>query len=234
MKANSEQIVLDFFRQYCTEEWLPLIQHHTVLSEVKKNETFIQQGEPVTGMYLLVSGKAKVISHFYGKKEHIFRLANAVSLIGHRSLLSEKFSISAVALVPGTVAFIPLNLFVKLYKTNPAFNLFLLEFFTRELNESEEQQYMLTIDNVRQRVAYCLLKLLSIFGYDQTVSGKLEYTLSRRDISIICNTTYESVIRTLSVFEKEQVIGSEGKSVIIRDEERLRGIALGTIEIKPN
>jgi CRP/FNR family transcriptional regulator len=83
-------------------------------------------------------------------------------------------------------------------------------------------------------VAYCLLKLVSIFGYDKSGSGKLEYTLSRKDISIICNTTYESVIRTLSAFEKEQVIESEGKAIIIRNEEHLRGIALGTVEIKTN
>lgn len=226
MNQTSEQAVTTFFKQYCSEEWIPLIQHHMVISDVKKNHAFIHEGEPVAGMYLLISGKAKVVSHFYGKNEHIFRLASEMSIVGHRSLFLENYSISAIALIPCTVAFIPLSLFVRLYKANTAFSLFLLEFLTQELNESEEQQYMLTIDSVRRRVAYCLLKLVRTFGYDQERNTKLAFTLSRKDIATLCNTTYESVIRTLSALEKEKITASEGKTILILQEEKLRTIAV--------
>lgn len=224
-KENLSDTAIDFFRQYCTEEWLPLIQHHQQIIDIKKNNAFIREGDAVTGIYILLSGKVKVVSHFYGQQEHIFRLVNGIQIIGHRSLFLKTFSISAIALTPVVVSFIPLNLFSRLYKANTAFSEYLIEFLTYELHESEEQQYMLTMDNVRQRIAYSLAKLIRIFGYENNSHGKLAYTLPKKDIACLCNTTYESVIRTLSAFEKEGIIEGEGKNLIIRDEQKLNAIS---------
>lgn len=224
-KKKYSDTVADFFKQYCSEEWLPLIQHHQQIIDIKKNHAFVREGDPVEGIYVLLAGKVKVISHFYGHQEHIFRLVDDVQIVGHRSLFMKTFSISAVALTPATVAFIPITLFVRLYKANTAFSEFLIEFLVKELHESEEQQYMLTMDNVRQRVAYTLAKLIRKFGYENNIGGKLGYTLPKKDIACLCNTTYESVIRTLSAFEKEGIIQGEGKSIIILDETKLNSIA---------
>lgn len=224
-KDSRNDATTNFFRQYCTEEWLPLIQHHQQIIEVKKSHAFIREGDPVTGIYILLEGKVKVISHFYGQKEHIFRLVDGVQIIGHRSLFLKSFSISACALTPVVVSFIPMTLFVKLYKANTAFSEYLIEFLTKELHESEEQQYMLTMDNVRQRVAYSLSKLIRIFGYEKGGNGKLAYTLPKKDIAILCNTTYESVIRSLSAFEKEGIVRGDGKNIIILDERKLNAIS---------
>ena len=101
----------------------------------------------------------------------------------------------------------------------------MLEFLVHELQDSEDQQFILSIDNVRQRIAYCLVKLVRTFGYENKKSTKLAFTLSRKDIATLGNTTYESVIRTLSAFEKEKLIQCEGKHIIILDEAKLKAIA---------
>jgi CRP/FNR family transcriptional regulator len=65
------------------------------------------------------------------------------------------------------------------------------------------------------------------FGYESKKSKQLSFTLSRKDIATLVNTTYESVIRTLSVFEKEGLIQCAGKNIIILDEKKLRLIMAG-------
>jgi CRP/FNR family transcriptional regulator, cyclic AMP receptor protein len=179
------------FSRYCSPEWLPLIAHHQKNLHVAKNEYIFREGDPVEGIYIINAGKAKVISQFHGKGEHILRLAGDSLIVGHRALFSEIYSISAVALTPCEVSFIPISLFFQLYKSNTAFSMYMLEFFTNELRESEEQHYVLTIDNVRQRIAYSLVKLIRLFGYEKPGSRCLAYTLPRKDLATLGNTTYE-------------------------------------------
>lgn len=218
---------LDFFRKYCSEEWLPLIAHHQKDLHIEKNGVIIHESDPVAGIFILNKGKVKVVSHFQTKEERILRLAVNQAILGHRGLFLKTYPISAVALTACDVSFIPVNLFFQLYKTNPAFNQFMFEFLVHELQESEEQQFILTIDNVRQRIAYCLVKLVRTFGYENKTSKQLAFTLSRKDIATLVNTTYETVIRTLSVFEKEKLIRCEGKNIVILNESKLRTMTAG-------
>jgi CRP-like cAMP-binding protein len=217
----------EFFKQYCSEEWLPLIAHHQENLHIEKNGIIIREGNPVTGIYILNKGKVKVVSHSQTKEERILRLASEQMIFGHRGLFLKRYTISVVALTPCDISFIPINLFFKLYKTNPAFNQYILEFLIHELQESEEHQFILTLDNVRQRIAYCLVKLVRTFGYESKASKQLSFTLSRKDIAILGNTTYESVIRTLSIFEKEKLIQCVGKNIVILNENKLKLIAVG-------
>lgn len=219
--------MLDFFKKYCSEEWLPLIAYHQKHIHIEKNGIIIHESDPVTGIFILNKGKAKVVSHFQTKEERILRLACSQTIIGHRGLFKKNYPISAVALTACDISFIPVNLFFQLYKTNPAFSRFMLEFLVHELQESEEQQFILTIDNVRKRIAYCLVKLVRTFGYESKTSKQLVFTLSRKDIAILGNTTYESVIRTLSAFEKEKLIKCEGKNIVILDERKLQAMVSG-------
>ncbi|CAN5862760.1 N/A [soil metagenome] len=213
-----------FFKKYCSEEWLPLIAHHQQDLHFEKKEIIIKEGEPVVGIFILNKGKVKVVSHFQTKEERILRLASGQVIIGHRGLFLKNYTISAVALTACDISFIPINLFFQLYKANPAFNQFMLGFLINELQESEELQFILTIDNVKQRIAYCLIKLVRTFGYESNKSKQLSFTLSRKDIATLVNTTYESVIRTLSVFEKEKLIQCVGKNIVILNENKLKAI----------
>jgi CRP/FNR family transcriptional regulator len=225
--SPSNANTLSFLKKYCSEEWLALVAHHQRALHFEKNEVIIREGEPVLGIFILNKGKVKVVSHFQTREERILRLAGELVIIGHRGLFLDNYTISVIALTSCDLSFIPINLFFQLYKANPAFNQYMLEFLINELQESEEQQFILTIDNVRQRVAYCLIKLKRTFGYAGKTNKLLAFTLSRKDIATLANTTYESVIRTLSAFEKENLIQCVGKNIAIRNESKLKAIMDG-------
>ena len=75
--------------------------------------------------------------------------------------------------------------------------------------------------NLPQRVATAILDNVAAFGYDSKDQSTLNFTLSRRDIASLSNTTYESVVRTLKKFSDTGLLEIVGKELKILDEEKL-------------
>lgn len=215
------------FSKYCAEEWLPLIDLHKVVYSVKAKAQIFTEGEPVKGIYFIDSGFVKVTSTFGDKLERILRLSKEGTILGHRAFLSKTYPISAVALTDSELTFIPTSLFIQLMKANPNFSLYLFEFATRDLRDSEEQNRILTIPDVRQRIAFIIVKLIDSFGFKKGEKNKLAFTLSRKDFALMANTTYETIIRTLTLLENKKIIKGVGKEIVITNEAALRKLALG-------
>ena len=216
------------FEKYCSAEWLPVINHHKAEFTIKAKGYIFKEGEPVRGLYVIDDGFVKVTSTFGdGDQERILRLSNCATILGHRAVLLKNYSISAIALTDCKVSFIPLTLFTQLIKANPEFALYMFEFITQELCDSEEQQRILTIQDVRQRMAYIINKLHKVFGFKNEKLHLLAFTLSRKDFATLANTTYETIIRTLTFLEKEKLILNQGKEIRIINQSALQKLALG-------
>src|SRR5215213_4057508 len=93
----------------CLEEWLPALDVNRKTFDFKKGEPLFKEGEEVTGIYFLVSGKAKVHKKWGEDKELIVRFAGAGDILGHRGLGKESiYPVSATAIEPVTTCFIAL------------------------------------------------------------------------------------------------------------------------------
>lgn len=214
-----------FLSGYCSDEWMFLVKNFLVVKNFKKDQRFITEGDKVTGVYFINKGMVKVVSSFDKNNERILRLANKGSLVGHRGMFSKNYPISAIALSDTEVTFIPIDLFIKLIKTNPEFSLFLITFFSDELRKTEEQMKHMIHGEVITKVAKIICMLIDAFGYNPKEKHKLNYTLSRKDIANIAGTTYESVIRNLTQLETKKIIKIDGKNFIIPNESNLRKLA---------
>lgn len=214
-----------FLSSYCTNEWMFLIKNYLRVKHFKKDERIISEGDKVTGVYFINKGMVKVVSFFDDKNERILRLANKGSLVGHRGLFSNYYSISAITLSETEVSYIPMNIFTVLIKTNPDLGLFLIEFISEELRKADEQMKNMIHGEVITRITIIICMLIDAFGYDTKTSSRLNYTLSRKDIANIAGTTYESVIRNLSQLESKKIIEMDGKNFIITNEIDLRKLA---------
>ncbi len=214
-----------FLSAYCSQEWMFLVKNFLVVKNFKKDQRIISQGDKVTGVYFINKGMVKVVSSFDKNNERILRLANKGSLVGHRGMSSKNYPISAISLSDTEVTFIPIDIFIKLIKTNPEFSLFLITFFSDELRKTEEQMKHMIHGEVITKVAKIICMLIDAFGYNPKEKHKLNYTLSRKDIANIAGTTYESVIRNLTQLENKKLINMDGKSFIISNESILRKLA---------
>lgn len=207
--AKSETILY----KYCSKEWHPIIDNNIRLFNFKKNETIFSEGAPVSGIYIINSGKVKVFSKFGKDKIRILRLAGEGKILGHRGFSTTNYPVSAVALIPTTVSFISNEIFITLIKANPDFSIYLINFFAEQLRQSENRMKSLMLSDVKHKIAEILIILIDSFGFDAKETNMLSYCLSRKDFAAMAGITYETTVRTLAYFQRKKIIKIEGKSI---------------------
>ena len=206
---------------YCDEEWRELIDKHKSTLQFPKGTRFITEGQNVQGIYIIHSGKVKVVKHLSKSTERIIRLAIDGNLVGHRGLHSDTYPISAISLTDITLAFIPKTVFLKILKTNHRLLFNMLRYFTNELRSSEEHMKRIIQLPVKNKVAYALLMCAQAFGIDEKTKC-LSFPLSRKEISNIAASTYETTIRMLKKLEQENTIELLPKDIRIIDMDKVR------------
>ena len=215
----------NFLFKHCTSDWYPIITLNQISVEIKKDENVFCEGETVKGIYIINSGKIKVVSTYEKNKERILRLASDGKILGYRGIAAKKYSVSAIALTDTVLTFIPYEIFISLLKTNPNLSLFIIDFMAEELRNSEEQIKNMIQLEVKQRIACIILSLIDSFGYDSKEKNKLSYTLSRKDFASIAGTTYETVIRSLVFLQDKKLIKLLGKEISITNDKLLKAFA---------
>lgn len=209
------------FCTQCMQEWLPAIAASRETYVYKKGETLFEEGDAVTGIYFLNSGKVKVHSRWEGDKELIIRFAGTGEIVGHRGIGRQAiYPITATVLEPAAACYIPLSFFEASLKVNPAYMYGLLLFYANELQESEQRMRNLAHMPVKGRIAHAFLSLKNKFGMN--ADGLLNIELSRQDLSSFVGATYETVFRTMSELIEENIIAVSGRQMLIKNEAALQ------------
>lgn len=187
----------------------------------KKGESLFNEGAYPKALYIVFKGVVKIHKYGINGKEQITRLASAGDLIGYRSLLTgESYSASATAVEETRLFQIPSDAFLNLLKANPDFSMKVIQMLAGDLRHAEKQVIDMAQKSVREKVAEALLLLSSKFGVNDQTSV-LNSMLTRKEIGDIAGVTTESAIRTISDFNKEQIIEIDGKRILIKDVTKL-------------
>lgn len=209
-----------FLCRNVTPEWLEMVRLKRSVLSYKKGDLVFKEGQEVTGIFFILFGKVKV-DMAWGDKSYIVRLAGEGSILGHRGYgLNDVYPVSATALEPTTVCYIPTDLFRTLLKTNPELLYELTFFYADELKRTERRMKNLAHMPVKGRIAESLLYSDDVFGSD--ASGKLQFRMSRKDLASMSSTTYETVIRMLNELKEAGAIQLKEKDIWLTDKESLR------------
>jgi CRP-like cAMP-binding protein len=217
----------ELIENYCSPEWRQLMRERNGVQTFKKGETIFAQGQVADHMFMIEHGKVKVETAYVKGTARIVRLAGDGDVLGHRGIGTTLiYTATATALAETTVNYIPMSLFLSVLKANNLFCYHFLLFFAEELRKADQQTRDLLNMTVPQRVAKALKMNLDAFGTDAKDPRKLAFTIPRRDIANLADTTYESVIRTLAEFQRLGIIELVGKEVrILRKKDLLDALA---------
>lgn len=213
--------------QCCLKDWLPAIAAHKTNIRIKKGQQIFTEGDAVTHIYFVYSGKVKVHKRWDDEKEIIIRFAKPGDILGHMGLGSEPvYPVTTTAIEPTVICAIELSFFESTLSVNPKFTYALMKLFASELQESEKRMRNLVHMPVKERIALALLNLKKQFGVDE--QGAINIELTRQDLSSFAAVSYETLFKVTNEFLLGGLIELNGKSVKIQDEQALTNLTLNT------
>jgi CRP-like cAMP-binding protein len=190
----------------------------------KKGSTIFHEGNRTHYFYCINSGIVKMFKTGIEGKEQIVAFAKAGEIIGYRSILSKEAACTTAKAIEDTVVCaIPGENLFAMIESNPKFSMEVMRLACRELDEANQFLTDIAQKSVRERLAEVLVKLLEIFGNDET--GFLGVSLTRDELASLVGTASESVIRLLSEFKNDEYIVVAGRKIKILNEEKLRKIS---------
>ncbi|MBP8793580.1 MAG: Crp/Fnr family transcriptional regulator [Lutibacter sp.] len=207
-------------RNLSSEKMQDLISAKNIII-CKKGQQFISEGAPVSGLYFVLKGKAKVLKTGINGKEQILRFVDEGEIIGHRGFgVSQTHSVGAIAIEESVLCNFTIDTLKEMFSRIPEFTYDLMLFYSEELNRSETKIKSLAQMTVREKVIDTLLYINRKFGVN--AKGYLDLQVSRREIADFAGTTNEQVIRTLSSLKQEDFIELKGKKIRINNVDLLK------------
>ena len=219
-KAHNPKSHFYLFSELSREQ-IASLQLQEIVKVYKRGEELFCEGGYPKALYVVYKGIVKIHKYGVNGKEQITRLASAGDIIGYRSILNEEqYSASASAVEETRLFKIPSLAFIDLLKANSDFSMKVLKMLAGDLRKAEKQVIDMAQKSVREKVAEALLQLSSKFGVNEHTTA-LNSMLTRKEIGDIAGITTESAIRTISDFNKEQIIEIDGKKILIKDLSKL-------------
>ncbi len=219
---------------YCSPEWQDILFESANILHYRTGELIFKEGQKADNLYMVKEGKVKVFSSYTKKIEVIVRFCSDGEVIGHRGIGANfTFSVSGQALTDCTVYVFPMDVFRNVLMANNVFCYYFMLFYAEELRRSEGMRKNMLNMSVKQRVGLAIQVNMEAFGFSESSPSLLAFTLSKRDMASLANTTYESTIRSLGELIDAKLISIKGKQLSILDREGLSRFIFGVKKNHP-
>lgn len=187
-----------------------------------KGEVILKQGANSTSIGFLHKGIVKFTYQKDAKKNYIMTVVSGPKLIGQANLFfREKNIFSIVAIEDCDICFLDSRKVLSVLENHGKFLISLVERSSDMFQASIFNFISLAHNQVYGRIADIL-----IFLWENVYrNSEYEFTLSRKEIAEFAACSHENVISVLSKYNKEGLIGFEGRKIIIRDLNKLKEIS---------
>ena len=183
----------------------------------KNNENIFVEGDPSDKFYLVAEGSVKVLKHTMMGKDIILEIMSPGDIFGGVAVLDKKpFPASAQAMESTTVVWISRQNLLRIMDEYPVLKLEIVKYFSDKLRDAHEMLKNIATERVEKRIAALLLKLSEKIGVDQNGYRKIDFPLTRQEISEMVGTTVETCIRTMSKLQKSGIIKSSNGRISIK------------------
>ncbi|MCK4829443.1 Crp/Fnr family transcriptional regulator [bacterium] len=189
---------------------------------IEKGEIIYQEGEKINHLVYLKEGLVKLYKTGPGRSQQIISIATPRDFIGLLSVFSNtEYLYSLAALEDSSLCMIDLDVIKKIILQNGKFALNLIEKMNRISDVVLSNKVELGIKQLRGRIAHILL----MFADQIYRSDIYELPVSRKEVGELIDMRTENVVRILSEFRKDQLIGIEGKKIEIKNKSMLKKIS---------
>jgi len=186
--------------------------------KVAKDTVIFHAGDPADAVFIVASGKVKVVTTSSDGKEFILTVLGAGQVFGEMALLeSAPRSASVITLTNADILMIRREDFHHLLNTAPSISRKLLAILSRRLRRANSKMESLAYMDVAGRLARYLLDLARDHGQRMGKGWVVVRRPTHSDIAHSIGTSRETVSRLINEFEEGFGLVNKGKFTYIRE-----------------
>ncbi|MCE5283873.1 MAG: Crp/Fnr family transcriptional regulator [Deltaproteobacteria bacterium] len=196
-----------------------LLQKRTL----KKGDVLFRKGDEGTALYMILSGKIKIVRQSRDGDEAILALLTSGDFCGEMSLLDDlPRSADAVAIEETQLYGLNRKDFLVYVLNNETAVRSILGALSRRLRKADDFLEDIFFLNVPARLAKKLIELAESGGFKENPSATIELTVTQRELAGMVGATRESVNKALRTFREKKLISLSGNTLQIHDVDALR------------
>ncbi|GIL09312.1 MAG: hypothetical protein BroJett033_8230 [Chloroflexota bacterium] len=202
------------------------VAEQAVLAEYPARTHLYEQGNPPSALYILQAGRVKLYRQSKNKCQILALLAPG-DYLGAESLSTNSLSAyTATTLTPVTAITLPPEALAALLNEYPDFQIAFLRLITDRLKQFVTLVHTLAFRDVASRLAMVLITRAETEGQPHDDGVIFDRLLSQQEFAEMVGTAREVVYRTFKRFEQDELVRLTPNSILVRDLETLRAIAL--------
>ena len=203
--------------QNATDEDLKVIAGHAIERSIEEGEFFFFQGDPATYLYVMISGRAKLMQSNTAGQQVNLRTIAEWQMFGALGAVREEatYPASAQALENSTALAMKSATLRDLIQTRPHIAFDLMKLMTGYIQEMQERYREMATEKVERRIARVLLRLAAQMG--NKMDEGIELSFTRQDLAEMSGTTLYTVSRVLSEWERQGLVEAGRERVLIRN-----------------
>jgi CRP/FNR family transcriptional regulator len=191
--------------------------------EAARRDVLFREGEPVEGLFVLLSGRVKIYKLSPDGKEHILHVVRPGQTFAEAAVfMPGGYPAYAEALQKSRALLLPKTPFLDLLRDEPAISLQIIASLSRYLKQFADRIEDLSLKDVSARLARWFLATAREKGRD---FWDLEIT--KGELASQIGTVSETLSRTLRKFQDAGWLQVRGRFVKILDKEALDGVSQG-------
>lgn len=183
----------------------------------KKSQHIHYEGDRVTGIYFIISGKVKTVKMTEDGRELITGMYKTDDYLDLNIIFSaDVYTDTAIALEETELSFLPIDQLDKLLYLHPDIGTRFIKLLANDIRDKEDRLIQIAYSSVRKRIAEVLIKLINNHSKDNK-----SIKIGRDDLAALSGTSPETVSRTLTDFKDEGLIDKQASTVTVINLEKL-------------
>ncbi|QRX81757.1 Crp/Fnr family transcriptional regulator [Glaciimonas sp. PAMC28666] len=195
----------------------------------KKEEILFLEGQPTNTVYIVESGRIRLVTYSPDGKEQHLAVIGSNGLVGDCGLFSVgRHQCSAIASSEATIFEVAGDTMLQAVQRHPTVMRQYLALIDVRFRIMLQHYALLSASSATQRVCYHLLGLMH--GYSSPHRGGLviRIVFTQQEMANVCSISRVSVSNIFSMLEDQHVITREGRNIVIIDPKRLTTLAVET------
>jgi CRP-like cAMP-binding protein len=210
-----------------SESDIQAIGHATTMKLCTRGQRILSPDDPPERIHIVKKGRVRVYRITPDGKQLTLDLYERGTILGDMELLGQDRlpEAYAEAIEDAVICTITPNELRRLIERYPSIGLNIIQHLSRRLDAAERELEAMAYQRVDQRLARRLIDLGQRFGVRTARGTLIQARLTQQELAEMIGTTRETLAHTLGDFRRAGLIDTVRHQVVIRDAQRLAGIA---------